>query len=138
MRKQLISEAEAVPATRQHSKPCADCPWSRRSLRGWTGGITPRAWIGAAHGDERIDCHTLIGAQCAGAAVYRANVYKISRDPLIMRAEPDRINVFARPTEFAEHHGGPDADGTTPVPEPAGKASKKGAKRILKKDRRRG
>jgi len=58
----------------------------------------------AAHGEERIECHTLLGAQCAGAAIYRANVAKRPRDKGVLLLERDRRTVFATPTEFMEHH----------------------------------
>lgn len=103
-RRVLVSSDEAVPATRQHTKPCGDCPWRRDALPGWTGGLTPETWIRGAHGDEQIDCHTLTGAQCAGAAIYRANVCKRPRNPETLRLPADRDHVFESPTEFLEHH----------------------------------
>lgn len=105
MRRRLVSADEAVPATRQHTKPCGDCPWRRDSLPGWTGGLAPQTWVRAAHGDEGINCHTRIGAQCAGSAIYRANVCKVPRDPEILRLPKDREKVFATPNEFLAHHG---------------------------------
>lgn len=56
-----------------------------------------------AHSDQRIECHTLIGAQCAGSAIYRANICKMPRDPAVLRLPPDTKRVFAF-EEFAEHH----------------------------------
>lgn len=104
-RRQLIASDEAVPAKGQHTHPCSDCPWARTALPGWTGGLPTRQWLAAAHGDERIDCHTLRGAQCAGSAIYRANVCKISRDPKVLRLPADRVTVFSNPAEFEAHHG---------------------------------
>lgn len=103
-RRQLITIDEAVPAKRQHKKPCSDCPWARTSLKGWLGGQTPQAWLAEAHGDNPIPCHTRKGAQCAGAAIYRRNVYKNPRDPEALRLESDRERVFASRQEFLDHH----------------------------------
>lgn len=102
-RRQLISIEEAVPAKAQHRRPCSDCPWARTALKGWLGGATTEEWIASAHGDGRIDCHTLTGAECAGAAIYRANVAKSCRGN-VLRLEADRAIVFALPAEFIAHH----------------------------------
>lgn len=104
MAKQLISSDEAVQATHQHSKPCGDCPWTRKALPGWLGGETPQQWVATAHSDAHIECHTLLGAQCAGAAIYRANVCKSPRDSTTLRLPSDRGIVFALPSEFVEYH----------------------------------
>jgi hypothetical protein len=95
-----------VPAKGQHLRPCSDCPWRRDALPGWLGGSTARAWVSEAHGDGVMDCHVLIGAQCVGAATYRANVVKAPRDPRALRAEKDKGRVFATPQEFIDHHEG--------------------------------
>jgi hypothetical protein len=103
-RRKLVSADEARPAKTQHTKPCGDCPWRRDSLAGWLGGLDVMTWLRGAHGDEQIECHTRTGAQCAGAAIYRANVCKMSRDPQVLRLQADRARVFATPQEFKEHH----------------------------------
>ena len=104
-RRRFVSSDEAVQATGQHRAPCSDCPWRRDSLEGWLGSLSTEEWIAAAHGEARIECHVLLGAQCAGAAVYRANVCKQTRDTTDLRLPADRVAVFARPDEFREHHG---------------------------------
>ena len=107
MRKgQLKSSADAVPAKRQHKGPCSDCPWSRQALPGWLGGQSADEWIGHAHGESRVECHTLAGAQCAGMAIYRANACKSPRDPEALRLPADRTLVFVTPAEFQAHHTG--------------------------------
>lgn len=103
-RGQLMTSDEAVKAKRQHKRPCSDCPWSRKSLPGWVGSATPDEWIQEAHGEARIECHTRDGAQCAGAAIYRANVCKSVRDPSTLELEPDTTRVFSKPSEFVDHH----------------------------------
>lgn len=109
MKRQLITGAEAVRVTRQHTTPCDDCPFARTALRGWLGDASPAAWIAMAHGETRIECHTRVGPgrvgfQCVGAATYRANVCKMPRDPSQLRRPPDPVAVFATPAEFRAHH----------------------------------
>jgi hypothetical protein len=101
---QLVTSDEAAPATSQHTRPCRDCPWSRDAVPGWLGGVAGRTWVAEAHGDAAIDCHTRRGAQCAGAAIYRANVCKVSRDPAVLRLPRDRDAAFDHPEAFLEHH----------------------------------
>lgn len=103
-RRQLISSDEAAEAKGQHEKPCSDCPWARAALHGWLGGLSVDEWLAAAHGEANIECHALQGAQCAGAAIYRANMCKLPRDPDILRLPANRASVFATPMEFREHH----------------------------------
>ncbi len=102
-RKKLISSDEATPATRQHKKPCSDCPWAREALKGWLGGPTADEWLAEAHGNVRIDCHVHTGVQCAGSAIYRRNVLKLVGGELL-RLEADKVLVFATPAEFKTHH----------------------------------
>lgn len=104
--RQLVSSDQAAPAAKQLIRPCSDCPWSRRSLRGWLGGYTAEEWIWTAHGEARIECHVHPNVQCAGAAVYRANVAKRPRDPGTLRLPADKESVFGSPDEFVDHHSG--------------------------------
>lgn len=104
-KRKLVSIDEAVPATEQHTAPCSDCPWSRESLKGWLGGMDVDTWLRAAHGNEQIDCHTLLGSQCAGSAVYRANCGKRNRPGSVNLVLPkDTEHVFGTPMEFKAHH----------------------------------
>lgn len=103
-RRQLVSSDEAIEAVGQHKLPCADCPWARAAMNGWLGGTSVEQWVQDAHGEVRIECHTLKGAQCAGAAIYRGNVCKTPRDPEVMKLKPNRELVFGTPKEFREHH----------------------------------
>ena len=103
-RGQLITTEEARPAVKQHKAPCSDCPWARRSMPCWLGDTSREEWLGDAHGETRIECHTLLGAQCAGAAIYRANVCKSPRDKTLLKLPADREKVFATKQEFWEHH----------------------------------
>lgn len=112
MRRVLVTSNEATPTDHQHTKPCSDCPWRRDSVRGWLGPATAEEWIAVAHSDQRVDCHVLVGAQCVGSAIFRANVCKISRDRAVIRAKQDTRTVFAAAQAFIEHHdiGEPDAE----------------------------
>lgn len=106
MRK-LVSSDEAPQSDIQHKRPCLDCPWRRDSLPGWLGGHPARAFIVHAHGDDPYPCHRIRGPECAGMAIYRANVGKISRDEGVLRLPKDRVRVFGSPQEFLIHHGKP-------------------------------
>lgn len=96
------------------ARPCNECPWRRESWAGHLGPFTAEQWVDLAHSDTAIACHKTIkeegewdGAmQCAGAAIYRANVVKRPRDPAVAVGEQDKEAVFARPYEFVEHHEG--------------------------------
>ncbi len=103
-RGQLITHDEATQAKGQHKKPCSDCPWSRKALPGWLGSMSIDEWLQAAHGEALIDCHTLIGAQCAGSAIYRANILKTPRFEEILVLKADTTCAFASPNEFRAHH----------------------------------
>lgn len=102
--KQLLTQHDATLARKQHTLPCADCPWARTALPGWLGGLTADEWLDAARSDARIDCHTRSGAQCAGAAIYRGNICKRPRDPSVLRLASDPACVFRSPQEFLAHH----------------------------------
>lgn len=106
MRK-LMSSDEAVTADHQHTSPCSDCPWRRDALNGWLGGTSVGEWRAAAHGETKVFCHTISNQQCAGIAIYRANVCKTPRDPTLLRLPADRDACFSTPTEFEEHHSAP-------------------------------
>jgi hypothetical protein len=101
---QLITHDQAKPCKEQITQPCTDCPWARTALPGWLGALTADEWLREAHGEARIDCHTLKGPQCAGAAIYRANMLKLPRDRNTLRLPKDKTKVFATPTEFKNHH----------------------------------
>ncbi len=102
--KKLITIDKARPALQQHKKPCSDCPFRRDALPGWLGGDTPEYYTRLAQSDLLIHCHTKLGPQCAGAAIYRANIGKVPRDRKVLRLLPDKMTVFSWPTEFINHH----------------------------------
>jgi len=107
--KKLISWEDAPVCKKQIEEPCSDCPWRRDALPGWLGTDTAKEWLGHAHGETLVDCHALRGPQCAGLAIYRANVGKLCRDSKVLRLPSDKKAVFMNPTEFLNHH---DPDGS--------------------------
>lgn len=100
---QLKTYDEAKPAKRQHTSPCSDCPWAQKSLKGWLGNMSVDEWLNAAHGEALIDCHTVSNQQCAGSAIYRANVCKSTHREDVLRLPADRVKVFSF-GEFRAHH----------------------------------
>lgn len=101
----------------QHRKPCKTCPFRRESTPQELGGSPTHVFVGQAYGPFWIPCHECIdysdpnwreqyhAAQCAGAAIYRANCHPdIHRPPTILKLEPDTTIVFATPAEFVAHH----------------------------------
>ena len=110
MREKFVSANEAKVTKKQHTSPCGDCPWRRDSIKGWLGDMTAQEWLQMAHGEGKADCHATMQAndepwQCAGLAIYRANVCKSVRDPEAMRLPADRVKVFSF-GEFVKHHDG--------------------------------
>ncbi len=116
MSRRLISCDEAVQSDRQHTQPCSDCPFARTALNGWLGGLSVFDWLITAHSDAMGMCHVVDNQQCAGLAIYRANVVKLSRDQNVLVLPKDKERVFATPTEFQEHHtrrySGPAREGS--------------------------
>lgn len=87
----------------QHTSPCVDCPFSRQSVRGWLGPLTAEEWMIVAHSDRKLMCHTG-DKQCAGAAIFRANVCKHPRDPEALELPRNTKKVFSWDNEFLAHH----------------------------------
>jgi hypothetical protein len=68
--------------------------------------MTIETFLDHAHSESLMDCHLGDGkVQCAGAAIYRANVCKSTRHPeTIMELPADPALVFTTPMEFTAHH----------------------------------
>lgn len=103
-RRQLVTSETAKAAKAQHKKPCDDCPWARHSLNGWLGSLSAEEWIEVAHGEGRAECHAHSGVDCAGLAIYRANVCKRVRDAGALVLPANRSTVFGSADEFVQHH----------------------------------
>lgn len=102
--RKLIAFDPDRKAGEQITKSCTDCPWRRDALNGWLGGNTAQEWLIFAHHDTHVECHVYSDVQCAGIAIYRANLCKLPRDPSILVLPPDTKTIFANPREFLEHH----------------------------------
>ena len=100
----MTTSEEAIPTETQPTKPCHDCPFARTAINGWLGNNTKEEWSAFVHGETLIPCHALAGPQCAGAAILRANICKLSRDRSLLRLPSDRDRVFSNTREFEAHH----------------------------------
>lgn len=100
----MITGEQAKKARWQHNTPCHDCPWRRNAIAGWTGDKSPDEWLQMAHGETKVMCHCIGNQQCAGLAMYRANVCKIPRDSSILTLGENIATVFKSKEEFKEHH----------------------------------
>lgn len=103
-----------MPEHRQ--SPCGSCPFSRAVKPGTLGGSHPTVFVGQSIGPFILNCHRAEGyadkqtdvlnvAQCAGAAIYRANLGVADRLPDEIHALPaDHESVFSSHAEFVGHH----------------------------------
>jgi hypothetical protein len=103
VKRQLLTCHDAVKTKVQHTKPCSDCPWARRSLPGWLGNSSAEEWIELAYSEGYSECHTT-DKRCAGFAIFQANICKVPRDPRAFRLPPDTEVCFANSSEFLTHH----------------------------------
>lgn len=71
--------------------------------------------MGQAHGEFFLPCHmkykdgnkhNIGNPQCAGAAIYRANVFKSPKSVMLLVLPADTEKVFASPAEFIAYHKG--------------------------------
>lgn len=97
--------------------PCDQCPFRKKSPRGWLGPWTPELIVEQVlAGDVRFGCHKTVTddgvddgkvEQCAGASKFANNICKLSRDR--ERAAHQRRlgtddDVFDSPKELQDHH----------------------------------
>lgn len=101
----------------QHKSPCSACPFHRGVQPDALGGSSPEKYVGQVTGPFWLPCHMHSNfadpnwktdtskAQCAGAAIFRANVGVIDKMPdALLHLPPDPNKVFASYTEFYAHH----------------------------------
>jgi hypothetical protein len=105
----ITTDEEKKVTPKQHKTPCHDCPWRRNSIPGWLGNRTPEEWTRVAHSEAFVECHALQQPdgdiwECAGIAIFRANICKRLRDPDVMVLPKDTKRVFAWDNEFDAHH----------------------------------
>lgn len=96
------------------STPCPECPFSSDCNPGDTGGSDPTRFIGQAVGPFFLPCHMDPGyekdrynlglLQCAGAAMFRANIGVASLMPPQIHALPASEKAFGSPVELLAHH----------------------------------
>lgn len=101
----------------QHKTPCAGCPFRKSIAPGKLGGSGPTTYVGQTVGPFWLPCHMSQNykgkqsqfaevSQCAGAAIYRANIGVAERMPSALLSLPqDPDLVFASQEEFLAHHG---------------------------------
>ncbi len=106
---------------KQHTTPCADCPFRRTVEKGALGGSPVQTYVGqSAIPMMQIPCHSCIDyddpnwkakasvpggvSQCAGAAIFRSNIGMESVNDRIVSLPKDTDNVFASYNEFVAHH----------------------------------
>lgn len=102
----------------QHKSPCADCAFRRDSKPGNLGGSDPGVYVGQTSGPFWIPCHcskdyrgkeSVYGEEkeCAGVAIYRANLGLDERMPdALLKLPADHDAVFSSHAEFVAHHTG--------------------------------
>lgn len=117
----VMRERDSLPEVA--AKPCVECPWRRDSTAGHLGPHSAEEWVEIAHGESAIACHITIKSnqvdddgnaswaqpgmrQCAGAAIFRANIMKTPRHPKVAVGKADRETVFGWNDEFIKHHEG--------------------------------
>jgi hypothetical protein len=99
--------------------PCRNCPFSRTTEPGYLGGSPPETYIGQICGPFVLPCHAghnyhdpvarrdPNNLQCAGAAIFRANVGVDGGMPAKLLHLPiDNNKVFGTFAEFLAHHRG--------------------------------
>jgi len=101
------------------TKPCKDCPFSKRSQPGALGGSPPDVYIGQVNGPFLLPCHKHCDfddpewrtpdkqahtQQCRGAAIFRTH-QGIDVPGTLLKLPADE-DVFADEAEFLAHHTG--------------------------------
>jgi hypothetical protein len=100
-------------------KACGACPYSKTVVPGALGGSDPDVYVGQGHGPFYLPCHKTCDfdnpdwktdsqtpLQCAGAAIYRANIDRAKLMPLTLHTLPKDDSCFGSPEELLAHHKG--------------------------------
>ncbi len=98
--------------------PCRECPFRRRSMRGWLGSGTSESFMATVLADYPMPCHLTVDYEnehwqddldlaqyCAGALIFFSNICKLSRDPKRPKLPGDSKTIFANVKEFMDYHG---------------------------------
>lgn len=107
------------PEENTNRKPCKECPFARHVQPAVAGLGDPCRYVGQAVGPFWLPCHEAPGyeenkfapdnveriPQCAGAAIYRANVGVLHKfSAAFLHAEKNTELVFASHAELLAHH----------------------------------
>lgn len=97
--------------------PCKECAFRRDISPGALGGSSPLVYIGQTHAPFQIPCHkacdfsdpnwreaSMEVSQCAGSAVFRANLGIRNLPEALQRLPQDHNTVFSSAAEFLAHH----------------------------------
>jgi hypothetical protein len=99
-------------------KPCGTCPFNRKVTPGTLGGSPTTMYLGQIHRPFWLPCHNTVdfedsewksdtysAQQCAGAAIFRANIgVEGLMPPQLHGLGSDHENVFSTSAEFLSHH----------------------------------
>ncbi len=99
-------------------RACGGCPFKRvnNNEKPNPGGSKPEVYLGQARGPFWLPCHNdknykgkssspATVNQCAGAAIFRANIKVRDRLPEQLQSLPeDHVNVFSTEQEFYQHY----------------------------------
>ena len=103
---------------RHRKSPCDECPFGRKAKVKTLGGSTVETYIGQLHGPFWLPCHTdpnyadkasdpEIVSQCAGAAIFRANLGLSDKLPTMLNTcQKDAELSFTSLEDFVKHHTG--------------------------------
>lgn len=101
---------------KNRTKACGSCPFSMTCKPGELGGSPITVYLGQIVGPFVLPCHSQKGyegndtpieaEQCAGAAVFRANIGVADMMPEMLLSLPalSDPNVFPTLTSFIRHH----------------------------------
>ena len=105
--------------TKRMTKPCDACPYSPGVTPGALGGSDPAVYIGQGHGAFWLPCHKTCDfgdpewktnysgtQQCAGAAIYRANIKRDALMPAQLLKLPASDQAFESAAKLYAHHKG--------------------------------
>lgn len=95
----------------RHKTPCSECPWRKKSVKGYLGGNTVEAYALPVRHGVPVPCHMSGGAKttmCAGSAIVMQNSCTVPRDDHQAK-QIDKVrksrDVFQFVTEFERYHG---------------------------------
>ena len=104
-------------------EPCPACPFVKTVEPGALGGSSIAVYIGQSMGPFMLPCHKHCNfndpywklkiedtPQCAGAAMFRANIGVADLMPAALHSLPKSDKVFGSAAEFFAHHGRVDID----------------------------